>query len=119
LSLAGLGCTHQENAREGFDLGGPFVDGDGGFPFVGPQPRFGPTVSAPTPPPALSGGTLVMLSGGLAFAADPDRDQAYLVETATGTLEATIALVPGDEPGRAVQDAAGKVHLVLRRSGIV
>jgi mono/diheme cytochrome c family protein len=61
-----------------------------------------------------------MLSGGtVAFAADPDRDQAYLVDTSAGTLTATIALNAGDEPGRAVQDAAGKVHLVLRRAGVV
>ncbi|HEY2743055.1 MAG TPA: c-type cytochrome, partial [Polyangia bacterium] len=88
---------------------------------VGPQPQFGTTtVTAPTPPPPLSGGTLLMLSGGtVAFAADADRDQVYLVDTTSGTLTSTIALVAGDEPGRAVQDAAGKVHLVLRRAGVV
>lgn len=86
----------------------------------GPQPEFGPTVSAATPPPPLSGGTLLMLADGkTAFAADPDRDQAYLVELGNQAVTATVALNAGDEPGRAVEDAAGKVHLVLRRGGAV
>ncbi len=118
LSLVGVGCSQQ--GADTHDPGGPGVDMAAAMPFVGPQPQFGPTVSAATPPPALSGGTLLMLNGGtVAFAADPDRDQAYLVDTTAGTLTATIALTAGDEPGRAVEDAAGKVHLVLRRAGIV
>ncbi|HEX9103758.1 MAG TPA: hypothetical protein VF997_16220, partial [Polyangia bacterium] len=97
----------------GFDLGLP------GGP-LGPQPTFGPTVSAATPPPPLSGGTLVMLKDGKsAFAADPDRDQAYLVALATPALTATVTLTAGDEPGRAIEDGAGKLHLVLRGGGAV
>lgn len=75
-------------------------------------------VSADTPPPAISGGTLLMLSDGItAVAADADRDQLYVVNVATGTLGATVALSPGDQPGRLVEDGAGRVHVVLRGAG--
>jgi mono/diheme cytochrome c family protein len=120
LSLAAAGCLGVQQA-DTVDLGqGPGVDFDGGFPFVGPQPQFGPTVSAATPPPPLAGGTLLMLNDGkTALAADPDRDQVYFVDVTQTALSATLALNAGDEPGRAVEDAAGKVHLVLRRAGVV
>lgn len=88
--------------------------------FVGPQPSFGPTVTAATPPRPLSGGTLLMTSDGKrALAADPDRDRAYLVDVGAGTLSATVTLNVGDEPGRAVEDRTGKLHLVLRGGGAV
>jgi hypothetical protein len=126
LSVLAIGCSSVEEAQQGPDGPGgpgfPGVDFDGGvFPgFMGPQPSFGPTVSAPTPPPPLSGGTLLMLGDGkTAFAADPDRDQVYFVDVQAGTRTATVALTAGDEPGRAVADAAGKVHVVLRRAGAV
>lgn len=85
----------------------------------GPQPQFGPTVTAGTPPPPLAGGTFLLLKSGNAFVADPDRDQAYVVDLGKAALLSTVALTAGDEPGRAVEDAAGKVHLVLRRGGAV
>ncbi len=121
LSMAALGCSGVERANT--NPGDPPFGGsiDLGFPVPGgPQPQFGPTVSAATPPPALSGGTLLMLADGkTALAADPDRDQAYLVDVTNAALTATVPLAAGDEPGRAVQDAAGKVHLILRRGGAV
>ena len=123
LSLGVVGCTGLPGP---IDHGGPGPFGGGidmgmGFPFpTGPQPQFGPTVTAATPPPPLSGGTLVMLADGkTAFAADPDRDQAYVIDLAAPALKSTIALSAGDEPGRAVEDGAGKVHLALRRGGAV
>ncbi|MGZ3429697.1 MAG: YncE family protein, partial [Polyangia bacterium] len=121
LSLAAVGCNNVPVANTADGGGeGPFPDFDAGLPFVGPQPVFGPTVSAATPPPALSGGTLLMLADGkTAMAADPDRDQVYLVDLATAKLSATVALTAGDEPGRAVEDAAGKLHVVLRHAGVV
>ena len=79
---------------------------------------FGPTVSAATPPPPLSGGTLLMLptarrrSRPIPIATRPTSSTS-----SAGTLTATVALNAGDEPGRAVEDAAGKVHVVLRRAG--
>ena len=121
LSLATVGCLGQQGAQTGdppfdIDMGGPFFPGGPS----GPQPQFGATVTAATPPHPLSGGTLLMIAGGTtAFAADPDRDQAYFVDLDTAVVKSTVALSAGDEPGRAVEDAAGKVHLVLRGGGAV
>jgi len=83
-------------------------------------PILGAVVTADTPPPAVSGGTLLMLSDGVtAVAADADRDQLYLVNVPSGTLAATVALSPGDQPGRLVEDGAGRVHVVLRGAGAI
>jgi mono/diheme cytochrome c family protein len=80
----------------------------------------GATVSQAVAPPAISGGTLLVLADGhTAVAADPDRDQVYVVDLGGRALAATVHLEPGDEPGRSVQDAAGLVHLALRRGGAV
>lgn len=119
LSIVAVGCAPQGGAQTG-GPDEPFFDMGFNPVMTGPPPSFGPTVTAATPPPPLSGGTLLMIANGTqAFAADPDRDQAYLVDVAAGTLTATVALQAGDEPGRAVADAAGKVHVVLRRAGAV
>jgi Cytochrome c len=51
--------------------------------------------------------------------ADPDRDQLYFVD-ANGTRELhTRVLQAGDEPGRLVEDAAGRIHVVLRGAGAI
>jgi mono/diheme cytochrome c family protein len=99
----------------------PFDPPDGGFgSFAGPQPSFGATVTSAKPPVPLSGGTLLILGDGItAVAADPDRDQVYVVNLSTSTLRGGIALNAGDEPGRSVEDAAGLVHVVLRGGGAV
>jgi len=39
------------------------------------------------------------------------------VNLATNAVEATIALTAGDEPGRLVEDGAGRVHVALRSGG--
>ena len=95
--------------------------GDGGF-FPGSvsfnPPNFDTSVSAADPPPAISGGTLVILPDGVtAVAADPDRDTIAVANLTTNALTANIALQPHDEPGRLVADAAGHVHVILRRGG--
>src|SRR5664279_3183837 len=51
-----------------------------------------------------------------AVVADPDRDRLMVVDLDAGTT-VEIALQAGDEPGRLVQDAAGRVHVALRRGG--
>ena len=85
-----------------------------------PQPTFGQTVSQAAAPPALSGGTLLILSDGkTAVASDPDRDQVYVIDLSARKLRSTIALTAGDEPGRLVADANGHVHLSLRRGGAI
>jgi hypothetical protein len=86
-----------------------------GTPF---QPTFGPTVTRSTPPPPISGGTLLVTRDGrTAVAADPDRDAIYLVSLESMSLVSTIALRSGDEPGRLVEDGAGRVHVALRGAG--
>ena len=107
----------------------------GGFASGGPKPAFpsmsfppgfgspttpqvGATHTATEAPPAISGGTLrIMADGNTAVAADPDRDQVYVVDLTKRTLTFTVALQHGDEPGRLVIDAAGRAHVALRRGG--
>ncbi|MEP6655140.1 MAG: hypothetical protein ABJA82_17380, partial [Myxococcales bacterium] len=80
--------------------------------------EIGPTQSATTTPPAISGGTLmVMPDGARAVAADPDRDQIYVIDLYQRRVTATLVLQPGDEPGRVVADSRGMVHVALRGGG--
>ena len=82
------------------------------------EPVFGPTVVAAVPPPPISGGTLLATHDGTrVIAADPERDSVYVVNLATSAVESTIALTAGDEPGRLVEDGAGRVHVALRSGG--
>jgi hypothetical protein len=79
-----------------------------------------PTTRATTRVPPLSGGTLVVLADGTTLvASDPDRDRLYVFDTDESTVRSTAQLQVGDEPGRAVEDAAARVHVVLRRGGAV
>jgi hypothetical protein len=84
------------------------------LPPKGPQPSFGPTRHLANAPPPISGGTLAILSDGRVAAADPDRDLVYIVDVGNSGTVTTIKLDPHDEPGRIVQDAAQRVHVVLR-----
>src|SRR5262249_2088324 len=53
-----------------------------------------------------------------AVIADPDRDRIVFLALDTG--DATeLALQKGDEPGRLVEDGAGRIHVALRRGGAV
>jgi DNA-binding beta-propeller fold protein YncE/mono/diheme cytochrome c family protein len=83
-------------------------------------PNPGAMVSQTVPPPAVSGGTLRVLADGLtAVAADPDRDRVYVVDLSARAVTATVPLEPGDEPGRVIEDAAGRVHVALRHGGAI
>jgi mono/diheme cytochrome c family protein len=76
-------------------------------------------VSADTPPPPLSGGTLAVSSDGtVAVAADPDRDLVYVV-TFGNRASKTLQLPAGSEPGRVAIDAANRAHVALRGTGRV
>ncbi|HWJ56322.1 MAG TPA: hypothetical protein VNR90_08875, partial [Vicinamibacterales bacterium] len=92
----------------------------GGIGIFSPfQPQYGSSVvTASVAPPAISGGTLRILADGhTAVAADPDRDQVYIVDLTAKAVRATVTLNPGDEPGRVVADAAGRAHVALRHGG--
>ncbi|HLK38531.1 MAG TPA: cytochrome-c peroxidase [Polyangiaceae bacterium] len=79
------------------------------------QPTFGALVTAAVAPPPISGGTLLVTQDGkTAVAADSDRDAVYLVDLGSMTLTSTLSLKAGDEPGRLVEDGAGRVHVALR-----
>jgi mono/diheme cytochrome c family protein len=60
---------------------------------------------------------MVLRDGVTAVASDPDRDAVYIVNTQAGTVTYTVALQPGDEPGRLLEDGAGRVHVALRSGG--
>ncbi len=110
-------CASSGNGVEGPDFGGDAGMVDAGASPI--QPSFPSTVTASTPPPSISGGTLLVLKDGMhAVAADPDRDAVYIVDLGAGTAR-TVALKPGDEPGRGVEDGTGMVHIALRGGGAV
>ena len=65
----------------------------------------------------VSGGTLLIARDGkTAVAADPDRDRVWLVDLGSQRV-GEVNLQHGDEPGRAAEDGAGRVHVALRRGG--
>jgi hypothetical protein len=98
--------------RGGFGTG---VAGGFGLPTT---PQVGNTHTADDAPPAISGGTLRILPDGVtAIAADPDRDQVYVVDLQKRAVSFTVALQKGDEPGRVTLDAAGRAHVALRHGG--
>lgn len=66
--------------------------------------------------PISGGNVLALADSHHAVVADPDRDRLMVVDLDAGTT-VEIALQAGDEPGRLVQDAAGRVHVALRRGG--
>ncbi|HKU45207.1 MAG TPA: hypothetical protein VJR89_43910, partial [Polyangiales bacterium] len=85
-----------------------------------PPQLAGPTLVAPTPPPAISGGTLLATRDGkLVVASDPDRDLLYVVSVAERSVKRVLSLGAGEEPGRLVEDSAGRVHVVLRGAGSI
>jgi hypothetical protein len=77
-----------------------------------------PVVRAPRTPPPVSGGTLLALrGGGRVVVADSDRDRLSIVDVAAHVVEKELSLGVGAEPGRLVEDAAGRVHVALRGTG--
>ena len=73
------------------------------------------TVISEVRPPALSGGTLLATKNGQRLiVSDPDRDRVLVVDAVEHSVLAEIALEPGDEPGRAVEDLEGRSHIALR-----
>lgn len=77
---------------------------------------------AETPPPPwgvpISGGNLHITRDGAAVIADPDRDRILMVDLATQGILGEVA-VPNEEPGRLIEDGAGRIHVALRRGGAI
>jgi mono/diheme cytochrome c family protein len=88
-----------------------------------PPPSFDPrvqgeVVSRQNGPPPISGGTLTALSDGARVViSDPDLDRVQVVSVAEGRVLATLSQRAGAEPGRSVEDAQHRVHVVLRGTG--
>jgi hypothetical protein len=82
---------------------------EGGDPPGDPPPPWG----AP-----IIGGTLHVTRDGAAVIADPDRDRILMVDLATQGILGELA-VPGEEPGRIIEDGAGRIHVAMRRGGAV
>src|SRR5262245_34837461 len=78
-------------------------------------------VEPPDPPSwgvPISGGTMtVTRDGSRAIVADPDRDRVMTIDLGSEQVIDTIELAAGSEPGRVIEDGAGRIHVVLRRSG--
>jgi len=68
----------------------------------------------------ITGGTMMISKDGLrAVVSDPDRDRILTMDLAKGTTIRELQLDLGDEPGRLVEDAQGRVHIALRRGGAI
>src|SRR5262245_38072276 len=106
--LTGVGCN---------SLDKPIEETDGSRLVIPTDTR--KPVRASTKPPPVTGGTLVVTRSGLAVAADPERDVVVIADIAQASVRSTLALEKGDEPGRLVEDDAGRVHVALRRGGAV
>lgn len=66
----------------------------------------------------ITGGTMTVTADGTrAVISDPDRDRIVQVDLRTEKISSETALQTGDEPGRVVEDAAGRLHVGLRRGG--
>lgn len=76
---------------------------------------------SPNPPPPwgvpISGGNMIIAHDGRhAIIADADRDRVLSVDVQTGSTH-ELALDKDAEPGRLAEDAAGRIHIALRRGG--
>lgn len=115
-TFVGIGC-------DGADPGDTIVTGavtatTGDDGDVAPDDT--PVVRAEVPPPPISGGTLLVTGDGeWIVASDPDRATVFVVDLHAEVLTRAIEVQEGDEPGRLVEDADGRVHVAMRRSGDV
>jgi hypothetical protein len=76
---------------------------------------------SPNPPPPwgvpISGGNMIIAHDGRhAIIADADRDRVLTVDVQSGDTK-ELALDKDAEPGRLAEDAAGRIHVALRRGG--
>jgi len=59
----------------------------------------------------------VTRDGKFAVISDPDRDRIMMVDLADKSKITELKLNAGDEPGRVIEDGAGRLHVALRRGG--
>jgi hypothetical protein len=59
----------------------------------------------------------VARDGNRVVVADPDRDSVYIVDLVSERLVSTIELAAHSEPGRVIEDGAGRFHVALRGTG--
>jgi hypothetical protein len=78
-----------------------------------------PTESEEAPPPTSGGTMLVTRDGTTAILADAVADALYFIGTEALDLRRSVALEPGDEPGRVLEGSDGRIHVVLRRGGAI
>ena len=105
--LVTLGCGSEHGPEGTLVKPGPGITGL-------PGGSWGVNASHAVP---ISGGTLLVdRDGTTAVAADADRDRVFLVNLDTDRVT-EVALQPGDEPGRGVQDSGRRVHVATRRGG--
>jgi mono/diheme cytochrome c family protein len=72
-------------------------------------------VEADPAPLPIAGGTLAIIAQGTKAAlSDPDNDQVVVVNLESMEVDKVIPLAIGDDPGRLVEDAAGRLHVALR-----
>ncbi len=119
ISDGSIGPSRATDESGGVDFGGPSFESPG-VPLPGLPIDTRPVQTALTSPPPISGGTLLITQdGAVAVAADPDRDRVSIVSLTDRKLLHTVDLLPGDEPGRVVEDGGHRVHVALRRGGAV
>lgn len=83
---------------------------------TGTEPNHDPLPTWGVP---ISGGSMITSKDGTrAIVADPDRDRVTITELASGATT-ELPLEADDEPGRLVEDAAGRIHIALRRGAAV
>src|SRR5256885_1325323 len=119
-SAFGAGCTGRDATPRGEDVTAKPAH---------ERPAVGPVVVQAEAPPPVSGRALLPVPGGRllwpggagsAAAAARARDRLYLADLGTSPLRLVeVSLAHGDQPGRLVEDGAGRVHVVLRGAGAV
>lgn len=76
------------------------------------------TVLSDVVPPPLSGGTLLIARDGVtAIVSDPDRDRIVVVDLASKASVVEYQAPEQSQPGRAIEDRSGHVHVALRTGG--
>jgi hypothetical protein len=121
IALVGLGCNAEVGSNDGVEDPPPSESFLPSLGALGARPEITDAPPWPQPEgiPAISGGTLLMIGDGShAWVSDPERDRGLLVDLDSQEVR-SIAFAPEAEPGRAIEDGAGRVHVVLRGAGEV